>query len=363
MKNNFLKAGVSLVVIALIVVGAVQAIKHKKAQMAQISPAKTYGVVVPEQQATRSDIRLTVPYLALVQSDNDVNLASKITSRVEMIVNSGSRVKAGDILVKLDDAELQAKKRGLELKIEQIRNQIKAKQTDLESLQNTHLRNLKLRRIQAISEQKLSTEAAKIESLQSTIASMRNSAAALQQNIQEINDTLSYTTLHSPFDGVVSKTFVAQNGIAAGGKPLLTLSGGKNKQFIVRVSDNIKPTQLLYRDTLCPLHSLNSSYHGLNEYSCDIETDLPAGNRVEVKLVVYSGNDFLLPANAVLQIDGKQYVLIVTGDQAQPRAVSVVAEGSEGLVVHGVNNGDRYVVAKPDILLKLMTGVRVIKAQ
>jgi len=363
MKRISLKTGISLLVTGLIVVVAVRVIHNKKAQMEKIPPAKTYGIVVPVKQAAVSMVRLTVPYLAEVQSDNDVKLASKVTSRVEKIVNSGTRVKTGELLVQLDDGELLAKKKGLQLKIKEINNQIKAKQADLESLKSTHNRNLKLLKIQAVSEEKLDTEAAKIESLKSTMAGMKNNAAALKQNINEINDTLSYTTIKAPFDGVVSKTFVAEGGIASGGKALLSLSGGSNKQFIVRVSDNVKPAALLYAKNLCPLHSLNSTYNGLNEYSCETRTALAAGNRVEVKLVVYSGENILLPTNAVLQIDGRQYVLLVKSDTAIPRVVSIIAEGSEGLIVNGINSGDNYVVAKPDILLKLTTGVTVIRAR
>lgn len=363
MKISNLKKWLYLVAAMLLVITGAQVINHKKTQMESISPAKTYGVVVPVDVAEQSQVNLTVPYLAEVQSDSDVDLASKVTSRVEMIVTSGSRVKAGDTLVKLDDSDLLAKKKSLALKIKEVSNQIKAKIADLESLKSTHKRNKKLLDIQAVSQEKFDTEASKITSLNSTIEGMKNNSAALKQNIEEIDDTLSYTTIKSPMDGVVSKTFVAEGGIASGGKPLLSLSGGEGKRFLVRVSDNINPRTLLYADQSCPLHSLNSTYNGLNEYNCQIQTTLSAGNRVEVKLVVYSGENILLPSNAVLQLNDKQYVLLVDGDKAKPQQVKITAEGSEGLLVDGISAGDEYVVAKPDILLKLLTGINIIKAK
>jgi len=300
----------SLVIVIVLVIAGALIIHNKKAAMQTIPAAKTYGLVVPVKTASVSSVQLTVPYLAEVQSDTDVDLASKVTSRVDMIITSGSHVKQGDILVKLDAGDLLAKRKGLELKIKEVSNQIKAKQADIEALKSTHKRNTKLLDIQAISQEKFDTESSKIISLKSTIEDMKNNSAALKQNIEEIDDTLSYTTIKSPMDGVVSKTFVAEGGIASGGKPLLSLSGGGIKQFLVRVSDNIKPSALLYTDKNCPLISLNSTYHGLNEYNCQLQTDLSAGNRAEVKLIVYSGNNILLPSNAVLQINGKQYVLL-----------------------------------------------------
>lgn len=362
MKKISLKATVTLVTVIMLIIAGVQVIKHKKAAMQAIKPAKTYGLVVPVKTASVSTVQLTVPYLSEVQSDTDVDLASKVTSRVDMIVNSGAQVKQGEVLVKLDDADLLAKKKALQLKIKEVSNQIKAKQADLESLISTHRRNKKLVDIQAVSQEKFDTESSRIVSLKSTIEGMKNNSSSLKQNIEEIDDTLSYTTIKSPMDGVVSKTFVAEGGIASGGKPLLSLSGGDSKQFLVRVSDNIEPSALLYAGKNCALHSLNSTYNGLSEYSCYMQSPLATGTRVEVKLIVYSGENILLPPDSVLQIDGKQYVLLVDGDIATPRQVSLIAEGSEGLLVDGIKAGDQYVVAKPDILLKLMSGVTVIPA-
>ena len=361
MIKSTLKVALSLLIVIALVIAGVRIIQQKKAAMESIPPAKTYGMVVPVRKADVSTVRLTVPYLALVRSDNDVDIASKVTSRVDSIVASGTRVRSGDVLVKLDAADLVAKRRALVLKVREVNNQIDAERTDLKSLEKTHERNRALLKIKAISEDKFDTETARIESLRSTIESMKNNAASLRQNIAELKDTLSYTTITSPLNGVVSNTYVANGGIASSGKPLLSLSGGSNKQLIVRVSDNVKPSALLHSGSLCPLHSLDSTYNGLHEYSCQTDTVLPAGARVEVKLVVYTGQHILLPSDAVLQINGKSYVLLVHGDQATAKPVTILAEGSEGLIVDDINVGDRYVVARPDILLKLLTGVRVIK--
>jgi len=362
MKYFSLKTMTTLVAVIALAIAGVQVLKHKKAAMQNIAPAKTYGLVVPVETAHSKAVKLSIPYLALVQSNNNVNLTSKLTSRVDMIVTSGSRVKKGGILVILDSADLVAKKKALESKIRQVGNQITAKETDLASLKSTHRRNQKLLEVQAISQQKLDTESASISSLQSTINSMKNDVESLDQNIAEINDTISYSTIKSPMDGVVSKTFLAKGGLATTGKPLLNLSGGDSKQFLVRVSDDIRPQALWFTDKTCPLHALNSTYNGLNEYSCQIQSSLPAGNRVEVKLIVFDGDNILMPSDSVLQINGKQYVLLVKDDKAISREIHIINEGSEGLLVYGVHEGDEYVVAKPDILLKLLTGIKIIRA-
>lgn len=360
--KSFLITLLVLVTVALMGIAGVKVIQKKKAAMAKIPSAKTYAMVVPVRKAIETDVRLTVPYLAEVQSDTDVDLASKVTSRVEMIVKSGTHVKKGQVLVKLDAGDLLAKKKGLRLKIAEMNNQIKAKNIDLRNLKKIHQHNKRLVDMKAIPRDSYDTEASNITSMSATIEGMKNNVSALAQNIKELDDTLGYTAIKSPMDGVVSKTFIAEGGIASGGKPLLSLSGGNSKQFIVRVSDNIKPSALMFLGKSHPLTSLNSTYNGLNEYSCQTQSDLSAGNRVEVKLIVYTGKTILLPANAVLQLNGKQYVMQVNGDQTTPQQITILAEGSEGLIVKGLKAGDEYVVAKPDILLKLFTGVSIIRA-
>ncbi len=353
-----------LVAVAALVLAGKKVIHNKKAALAKIPTAKVYGIVAPTQVARQSVIQLTVPYLAEVQSDSDVEIASKVTSRVEMIVSSGTRVKRGEVIVRLDAAELLAKKKALQLKIAEVKDQIRAKNAELKNLKRVHEHTGELLASQVIPRDKYDTEAANIESLQATIAGMRKRVAALEQNIREIEDSLTYTRIKAPMDGVVSKTYVAQGGMAGGGKPLLSLSGGDSKRLVVRVPDDVKPKALLMKgaEQPCPLLPLNSTFNGLDEYSCQMRTDLAAGNRVEVRLLVFSGEGILLPFNAVLEINGKQDVLVVQGDKATPKSVQVKAEGSQGLVVQGLEVGDEYVVAKPDILLKLLTGVSIVKA-
>ncbi|BAO44902.1 efflux RND transporter periplasmic adaptor subunit [Thiolapillus brandeum] len=364
MAKKLIKWVVLLVVIAAVVFAGVKTISRKKAALAKIPTARIYPIVAPTGVARQSSIQLTVPYLAEVQSDSDVDIASKVTSRVDMIVPSGTSVKRGDVIVRLDAAELLARKKGLELKISEVQNQIKAKYADLKNLKRVHEHTRELLASQVIPKDKFDTEAANIESLQATIAGMKNRAAALEQNIQEIEDSLTYTRIQAPMDGVVSKTYVAEGGIATTGKPLLSLAGGDGKRLVVRVPDDVRPTALLTEgaDEPCPLLPLNSTFKGLDEYSCQMRTDLAAGSRVEVRLLVFSGEGFLLPFNAVLELNGKHQVLIVQGDQASPKSVQIRGEGSQGLVVEGLKAGDEYVVAKPDILLKLLTGVAIVKA-
>ncbi|MGV6817005.1 MAG: efflux RND transporter periplasmic adaptor subunit [Thiotrichales bacterium] len=363
MRRTTIYWGVSLVIFLLLIFAGVRLIQQKKSQQAQIPPAREYGVVVPVGMARNSDVQLTQPFLAEVQSDSDVEIGSKVTARVDSIVPVGSTVSAGQILVRLDAGDLQAKKRSLESKVLEVKSEIKSKAAELSSLEKTHARNAELLGIQAISQDRFDTEAAKIEALRASINALKSSQAALRASIKEVEDTLSYTTIKAPLAGVVSKTYASAGGTVSQGKPLLSLAGGTAKRLLVRVPDDIQPSALRYGDQQCDLQFLNSSYHGLNEYSCALPIELAAGNRIEVQLVIWSGKGMLMPRNGVLAINGKDFVLVAEGGQARAQAVSVLAQGSEGLVVVGLEAGAEYALAKPDILLKLMTGAPLVRAE
>jgi len=350
-----------LIAVVVVLILAIKLIQHKKAAMKLIPQAKTYGVVVPINTAVSADVQITLPYLVEVESDSDVSIASKLDARVIYIANAGTTVKKGDLLVKVDGADLKARENSLLAKIDQISNEITAKQSELTNLKRVHRDHKKLLATQVFPQSQYDTETSQVKSLVATIASMRNNAESLYQNIEEIKDTLTYTLLKAPFDGVVSKTFVAEGGIASKGKTLLNLTGGTDKRFVTRTAQKIKPIALIYKQNTCTLNDLHSTLNGLNEYSCPAITTLPAGSREKVKLVIFKGEGILVPVDGLLNINDKHLILVVSDDRAHAVNVSIVAEGSEGYVVKGIKPGDRFVVAKPDVLLKVLAGVRVIE--
>ena len=360
MFKRYWKTLIVILVLILLGVAGARLIAKKKAEEAAIPPAKTYALVVPSAVAEVREFDLTLPYLAEVQSDSDITIASKVTARVLRIKPAGTRVKRGEVIAELDASDLLAKREGLRLKIGEIENQIRAKQADLSALRKTHARNARLLAIKAISQDKFDTEAARIDALQASIAALRSNIASLRQNIREVEDTLSYTRVVAPMTGVISDTKVSEGGTATAGHPLLTLSGGTSRRLVVRVPHEQHPTRLIWGDKHCDLVPLNSTFHGLDEYSCTIETDVPAGNRVEVSLVVFSGKALYIPHDGVLSANGRHEVLVLEGERATAQPIRIRMEGVEGYAVEGLKPGVRYLVAKPDILLQAKAGVRVV---
>jgi len=91
----------------------------------------------------------------------------------------------------------------------------------------------------------------------------------------------------------------------------------------------------------------------------DISSDLSTNQRVDINLIVYDGRGIKVPLGAILQKDTHTYCFIANGDKADAIEVEILAQGIEGVVISGLQDGVKIVVSKPDILLKLLAGVGI----
>ena len=341
--NKYVKIGLGVVVVAALVAGGVKAVKKARAKDAATPKAKIYPIVVSSMTPKISQVKLTLPYLAEVANDKDVKLSSRIAARILMIKPSGSHVKKGDLIVKLDTTTIESS-------LSSVKEQLQAAKITLDNLQRTHKRTLELLKVKGASIE----ESQKEESL---IASAQASLNALKQKEIELKNNLSYATITSPVDGVIAKTFSNQGAISAPGKPLVAISSKNGFYLMVRVPTDLPIRGVELNGKTYAATALGSTYNGLAEYKVYTgDTNLTSGDRVEVNVLVFNQKAILLPFDAILNRDGKSYVLVIAGNKANVQAVHIIQSAQEGVVISDNLEGTKIVVAKPDILLKLTSG-------
>jgi len=329
MIKKLLRILVILLVIAAAVAGGMKLIKAKRAKEASTPVAKVYPVVVKSMVPQVTEVSLTLPFLATSMNEEDVTLSSRLSARVEMIKKSGEAVKKGEIVAKLDTTDLMA--------------QIESARISLANLQKSHKRTQALYRVKGASIEQLQKE-------QSGIAS-------LQANFKALQNQLSYVTLQAPVDGTIAKAFATEGTVAMPGKPLLQISASKGFSLVVRSPSDIQPKSLIFQGKVHPLFALGSTFHGLNEYKAFVHAPgLTTGERVSIDVIVYQGKNVKLPFDAILNRNGKSYILLADGDHAKPQEVHVRYSGQEGVVVEENTAGKKLIIAKPDIMLKLLSG-------
>ncbi len=341
--KNVLKFIVFIAVVVALAVLGIKKVKEAKAQDASLPKAKIYPIMVSTIEPKSSQVTLTLPYLAEVNNDKDVQLASRIAARVESIKPSGAKVNKGDVLVTLDKTAILSS-------IRSINDEMHAVQITLNNLRATHRRTLKLIRVQGASIEESQKESSQIATLRAKINALKEKKVALKNN-------LSYSTIVSPVSGLVSKTFVNKGAISGPGRPLIAISSQNGFYLKVRVPSELSIQGVNLDHKFYPATPLNSTFHGLEEYKVYVNNShLISGDRVQVDVVVFNQQATLLPFDAILNRDGKGFVLVVNGNRAKPQEVHILKSAEQGVAISDNLEGKKIVVAKPDILLKLTSG-------
>ena len=343
---KYLKIALFLVVAAALGVAGATKIKEARKKDASYKEADIYPIVASTITPKQDRVILTLPYLAQVANEKDVKLASRIAARIDMLLPSGTSVKKGEVVVQLDTTAIKSK-------LASLKEQIAATEVALKNLHSTHKRTLELLKVQGASIEQSQKELTQIASLKAKLSALK------QQRVELLNN-LSYATITSPVDGIISKSFAAEGSLSAPGRPLVAISAKEGFYLLVRTPNDIPTKGVFYKDRYYKAIALNTTFRGLIEYKVPLDTqDLISGDRVEVEVVTLDQNATLLPFDAILNRDGKSYVLIAQEQNAILQEVHILQSAKQGVAVSDDLEGKRIVVAKPDILLRLVSGYRL----
>ena len=333
----------TIVVLAIIIAG-VALIQIRKSKESKLPIAKSYAMVVSTIKPNLSEVQLTLPYIGLIENDADVMLSTKIAGRIEYLKASGSKVKKGDIIAKLDETDIRSNMNIVEA-------QINASTTALNNLKSTHKRTLELLAVKGASIEQSQTEESKIAGLEAQLKS-------LKQKRNEANNMLSYAVITTPVSGTISKTVENTGDVAMPGHPVATISAGNGYFLLVRVPSDLSVSAVKYKGQHYEAIPLNSTFNGLAEYKVNLSgQNLNTGSREQADVVIFNGEGIKLPHDAILNRNGKAYVMVVNGDKADPQEVNILQSGEDGLVVDNkdlLNN--QLVLGKQDVLLRLASG-------
>ncbi len=331
-------------VVLILIIGIVL-IKRARAEDANLPLAKKYSIVVSTIKPEVKQTTLSLPYLAITKNDKDVKLASKVTGRIEFIKSSGSKVKAGEVIAKVDIATIESN-------INSAKSQLDASKEALKNLQATHKRTLELMKVKGASVEQSQKEETGLAGLESKVES-------LEQKLNELNNMLSYAIIKSPVSGIISGTLVNKGDMCFPGHPVAMISAEKGFYLLLRVPTSLKIYSVILNKKTYEAIPLNSTFNSLAEYKVYVDSDnMTSGDRVEVAVTVYKGRAIKLPFDAILNRNGKSYVLVKKQNKAVAEEIHIIQYGQEGAVVSNSSlEGKTIVVAKQDILLKLLSGI------
>ena len=373
-----IKNGLRIVVVLLLVAAAIGLVQKRKHDRAQAPSAPILPVVVDAVVPSRSSMTLTLPAMGIVSSDVSTTLSTKVSGRVEAILKKeGERVRKGELLLRIDAQELQAKKEGLRLKrgsldfdIAGKQENLKALQTALQNTQESHVRTKELLDVKGASIEQYNKEdseiaqlKAQIQTVKSAIAMLQSGRQELSQNEKEIDSQLSYTSLSAPIDGTLSAALIVAGDMAVPGKALMKISATEGLYLDVKLPSAVTAASIRLADRLLPLTPKNQAGpSGLREYRATLPSGIAAieGEFLNIAVVLFIGQGVLLPDDVLLSAQGKTWVFTSTNGKTEKMLVTIEHRGIEGVTVKEDLAGRTLLLAKPDILLRVSSGVPVI---
>lgn len=344
MKKLTTRKIIVIAVILIVILGGVLLIKKRQSNSDNAPKPEEYPIVVTTLKIGEHSKMLTLPYLALVQNENDITITAKTASRITYLKPIGTAVKAGEVVAKLDNTSFQTGLQSTDAQLQGLK-------TNLNYLKTAHKRSLELYEIKGVSKEQLENELSKIAEIESKISS-------LKQNRNDISNSFSYTSITAPHSGIVSKTILKEGDVAMPGQPIAKISAQSGTYLKINVPADLKIQGVLYQNQFYKATPLNSTANGLAEYKVAVQNlKSLTDEKISIDIVLNKADGVVLPYDAILNREGKSYVFVVDNNKTKPVEVIINSTGENEVIIGNDNlNNQEIVVAKQDILLRLLGG-------
>lgn len=331
--------------LALLAVGGCSAGK----ETAQETEEPAVPVTVAE--AFLGDVEVSGSFTGIVEPEMAVGVVHKTGGKVsEVKVQDGDEVQAGDLLIRLDSAEISAQAAQAEATLRVIQVQLEAAASSLEDTRVLYEEDI-------VSRQQFEQAETQYKILEAQEA---QAAAALQLMRTQLNDT--YIT--APISGTVSGVTVNPGEMISPGMPVVTINKLDTMEVLVQLTEKDVGRVALGQKVdvlvpaadpeplegeivlISPVADPRTKTYRMKVALPNEGGDLKAGMTATIELVVDKVKDtVVIPAEAVLTQQGRQLIYIVEEDLARCRPVTLgLGNGTVVSVLEGVDPGEQVVV-------------------
>ncbi|MEX2093547.1 MAG: efflux RND transporter periplasmic adaptor subunit [Pirellulales bacterium] len=344
LSGALLGTAAGLIALLLVLAGVFQP-KVGREHVPPTPAASARGPVAEVRLVRRSRMETAV---GTVRPVHEAAVASKLLARVvEVNVSAGQTVTAGDVLVRLDDADLQSR-------LEQAASAVNGAESRFERARNDHARAVKLVDNKVIPRAEFDQIVAELKMAQSELR-------RTQQAVDEAKVLLDYGTIRSPLTGVVIDKLVERGDTATPGQVLLTLYEPNRMQLVATVRESLAERLKVGDEIPARLDALG---HDCLATVSEIVPEAESASRsFTVKVTgpcppgVYSGmfgrilvplsdeHVLVVPRAAISRVGQLSLVDVVEGDEVRRRSVQLGRELPEGYeVLAGLREGEKVVL-------------------
>jgi RND family efflux transporter MFP subunit len=282
-----------------------------------------------------------VELVATIQPVLQATVAAKVTGTItELPVVLGSRVKRGDLLIKISADEISAR-------VMQARAQ-------LDQARRNYSREKKLLKKNATTAE--------------TVKSMQDMLTVAEATFREAKTMLGYTTITAPFDGIITKKLVNSGDLATPGTPLLQLENNTNLQAVTAVPESLVSRMQTGDELRVQVPSAHLTTTGkiaeiapaadplsrTSQVKIDIRHDpaLRTGQFARIALPVDQATTLLIPKSAVVPFGQMDKVFVLEDGKAQLRLVRTGATTDDHIeILAGIRPGDQVIIDNNTLLV------------
>ena len=307
-------------------------------------------------------------------------IAAKITANIlDVRVQTGDHVQAGQTLIALDRRDLEAHLRRSEAAraeaestIDETENAITAARANFELARVTHKRFEELLAKASVSQQEFDESQTRLRSAEAALemaASKRRQVEArrsqAEAEIAAARVALGYATLAAPFAALVTERKADPGSLATPGAPLLTLEREGNPRLEASIDESRLGLVRVGESVAVEIDGLNRTVTGrvaeivpsvdAATRSFTVKIDLPAVPGLRSGMFGRAGftarkrRALLVPQSAVLERGQIRSVYVVEGDTARLRFVTLGEGRGEREVLSGLTAGERIIVTPPSL--------------
>ncbi|HET6514812.1 MAG TPA: efflux RND transporter periplasmic adaptor subunit [Thermodesulfovibrionales bacterium] len=346
----------TIAVSSLFVAGCKEKVKPGTAE---IRSQVVKGVVVQEVRPSRVDEYYETS--ATVRAKTTTMIASRIMGVVTSVkVREGDRVRAGQVLISIDDSDSAEKVAAAEAGEREALKALEA------AKQNKALADITYRRYKGLVDEKVITqqELDQIET-QKRVADIE--CERVQEMVNRAKAGLSeariyhgFTRVTSPFSGIVTEKKIEQGGMAVPGAPLMTVEDPSSFRLDVNVAESLLGKMRTGMPVDIVLESIGKNLKGriseivpavdplsrtfLVKVEVPVE-GLRSGLYAKVRIPVGTKEALVVPGNAI--VEKGQLTGVYTVDEKGIIAYRLIRTGKryeEGFeIVSGINPGDKII--------------------
>ena len=342
------------------------------------------GAVAVQTAAARSGAskggeRVVLNASGYVTARRAATVSSKVTGKVvEVLIEEGMKVKAGQVLARLDDVNIKASLKVTEAQLESAKAALAETRAQLKQASQEFQRVTELAKQHIASQSDLEQAESSAKSLEAHLARQELDVTVAERQVTGWQQQVDDMTIRAPFDGVIT-TKDAQPGemispVSAGGGFTRTGIGTIVDMSSLEIEIDVNES---YINRVEPGQAVEATLDAYPEWKipCKVIAIIPTADRGKSTVKVRVGFDQLdrrilpemsvkvafrdaggaeaihtvmVPKNAVLSQDGRDVVFVVQNGRAERRAVTVAdTQGDDSVLSAGVSAGEKVIVNTP----------------